>query len=51
MILAEEIQEKMNDEYLKIRNIERNISSMRIQRNRLLNRTENQKERSKFVKA
>ncbi len=51
MILAEEIQEKINDEYLKIRRLERNISSMRIQRNRLLNRTENQKERSKFVKA
>lgn len=50
-ILAEEIVDKMNDEYLKIRQIERNITSMRIQRNRLLNRTENQKERSKFVKA
>ena len=51
MILAEEIEEKMTAEYLKIREIERNISSMRIQRNRLLNRTENQKERSRFIKA
>ena len=50
MILAEKISDEMAEEYKKIREIERRISSLRIRRNELLNKSVT-KERSKFVRA
>lgn len=50
MIAAEAISVEMEKEYRKIREIERRISSMRIERNRILNR-QTTKERVKFIKA
>ena len=50
MIAAEAIDKEINEEYRKIREIERRISSRRNERNRLLNRTEN-RERARFIKA
>ena len=50
MILAEKMNDQITQEYKKIREIERRISSLRIRRNELLNKTVT-KERSKFIRA
>jgi len=50
IILAEKINDQITEEYKKIREIERRISSLRIRRNELLNKSVT-KERSKFIRA
>lgn len=53
MIAAENIEKEIVEKSLMIRNIQREISSLRIHRDRLLygNNTSNQRERAKFIKA
>ena len=50
LILAEKMSDEIAEEYKKIREIERRISSLRIRRNELLNKATT-KERAKFVRA
>ena len=50
IIAAEAINLEIDEEYRKMREIERRISSKRIERNRILNRTPT-RERAKFIKA
>lgn len=50
MIAAEKIDAEIHEEYKRIREIERRISSKRIERNRLMNRNVN-RERARFIKA
>ena len=50
MIAAEKLDAEITEEYKKIREIERRITSKRIERNRLLNKTTNP-DRAKFIKA
>lgn len=50
MIAAEKLDAEITEEYKKIREIERRITSKRIERNRLLNKTANP-DRAKFIKA
>ncbi len=51
IILAKKIDKDIENEYLKMREIQRRITSLRIQRDRLLQRNSEKQERSRFIKA
>ena len=51
MIQAEKIQDLINAEYVKIREIQRNITRLRNERDHLSDRSNNNRVRNQFIKA